>query len=588
MHRSAPRPRPLRARAAALALTLATPALVHAAPAAPAVDPATTWPQFRGLRRDGTVAPTGLATAWPASGPRERWRRAAGSGFSTVVSDGARAYTAAAEGSEEVVFALDLRTGTPVWRTVVAEPAKTEFEVGPRSTPTLDGGRLNAVSSGSLLVALDAASGRVLWQQDLTRFEKVPRFGYAISPVVADGLVIVDVGTQDLVDAAAAAAVAAGTAPPTTSADPAEHGESAAVPKPEVPPPPPPVGSIAAFDAATGELRWRGGFAGPVGYSSPLVAEIGGVRQLVYSRGTHVSGLGLDGKVLWRHETAPRAAIAMAVPLAADVFFVSASDDSAGGLAIRVRRDAAGGPASAWTTEEVWSERLMRNHFNTSVRVGDGLFGFDNATFRCLDARTGERRWAQRGFGKGSLLAAGELLYVLADDGAVALVQATCDEHRGYRELGRVQATTGKAWTSPSLAGGTLLVRDHDELVAYDVTAAGVAGAAAGVAAADAAGASGAGRTGASAAPAAPRPASATPADVAAAERALAAAATLDVDAILARHAAARGGRERWRAAQRLTLRGIYRAFSETSPFTLERQRRADRSDRRLGDLYRL
>lgn len=109
----------------------------------------------------------------------------------------------------------------------------------------------------------------------------------------------------------------------------------------------------------------------------------------------------------------------------------------------------------------------MRNHFNGSVEVGGYLYGFDNGTLRCLDAATGERQWAKRGFGKGSLIAAGDLLFVLGDGGTVAQVHA---DPAVYREAGRLQLTAGgRAWTEPSLAGGRLLVRDFDEIVSLEL-----------------------------------------------------------------------------------------------------------------------
>jgi outer membrane protein assembly factor BamB len=135
-----------------------------------------------------------------------------------------------------------------------------------------------------------------------------------------------------------------------------------------------------------------------------------------------------------------------------DRVFVSTSDDHFGGLMIRVFEQ-----DGLFRTEELWSERLMRNHFNTSVAVGGHIYGFDNGTLRCLDVDSGRRRWAKRGFGKGSLCAAGLLLFVLGDDGTLALVHAAPD---GYREAGRIQATEGR-----------LYVRDFDEIVCFDLRA---------------------------------------------------------------------------------------------------------------------
>lgn len=504
------------------------------------------WPQFRGPRQDGTALAAGVAKAWPASGPVELWRRGLGAGFSSITAAGDRLFTLAAEGDVEVAVALSAADGKTLWRVELGKPFRLEFGDGPRSTPTVHGDRVYVVSSASRLMALDAATGARVWERDLTAYDPVPRYGYAMSPVVVDGLVIVEVGTKDLVDRAVAEAAAKAGPTPTPAPD-ATPDPAAAAARPR------PIGAVAAFDAATGELRWRGGFAGPASYASPVIAELDGVRQLVYSRGTRVAGLGLDGTLLWEHETAPRSAIAIPVILPGDVVFVSTSDDSFGSLALRVKREAGG----AWKVEPLWSERLMRNHFNASVRVGDHLYGFDNGTFRCLDAATGARRWAARGFGKGSLIAAGDLLFVLGDEGTLALVRATPES---YQELGRVRALSGnsRAWTAPSLAGTRLYVRDHQELVAYEVGEKALAAAAAPVA------------------PAAPAKGAAS---VVAPE---APAGDLAVEEILRRYAAARGGAPRWQQVKGLELRGTYRAFSERSDFVLLRQRALP------ADLFRL
>jgi outer membrane protein assembly factor BamB len=147
--------------------------------------------------------------------------------------------------------------------------------------------------------------------------------------------------------------------------------------------------------------------------------------------------------------------------------FVSTAND-VGGVLLEVSQ--AGGKA---TVEEVWASREMKNHFNTTVYHQGHLYGFDNATFKALDVATGKTKWAQRGFGKGTVLLADGRLLVLSDRGVLALVEASSE---GYRELGRVQAMTGKAWTTPAIAGGRIYLRDQDEIVAYDLRTAAGAG----------------------------------------------------------------------------------------------------------------
>ncbi len=381
---------------------------------------ASDWSQYRGPDRLGSIPSPELAAGWPASGPAIAWRRPIGGGYSSVVGAGGRLFTMEATPKDEAVLALDPDTGETVWRVSVGPFVEAELgDGGPRSTPAVAGGLVIAVSSQGRLVALSTAGGGLVWQKDLTQWGPVPRFGYSMSPLIDGDLVVVEAGEREQ-----------------------EPG-------------------VLAFDLASGELRWSA-LQGPTGYTSPVVAKIGGVRQYVFARFTEVVSLSVDGAVLWRHELPPHAAIPMPVLVGADRVFVSSSEDTFGSLLLQVTREGDG-----YRTEELWSQRLMRNHFNGSVAVGGFLYGFDNGTLRCLDAATGERQWARRGFGKGSLVAAGEALLVLGDGGLAAMVHA---DPAGYREAGRLQLTAGgRAWTEPSVIGGRLLVRDFDEIVSLEL-----------------------------------------------------------------------------------------------------------------------
>ncbi len=393
------------------------------------------WPQHRGPRRQGTTVEPGLRESWGPGEPLVAWRRSIGEGYSAVAVAGPRACTMERATGEEWVVCLDAGSGETLWRTAVGPSRTSDLgDSGPRSTPAIDGELLFTASSAGRMVALSTADGSVVWRRE---FEgEAPRFGYSVSPLVDGDLVIFETGGSE-----------------------------------ESP-------GIIALDRATGTARWSL-LAGPAGYSSPIVADIAGVRQYVFFRraGNEVVSVSPAGELLWSHPTAALAVITTPLFHPPDRIFVASADDAFGGAMLRVRRGEGG-----FEVEELWNDRLMRNHFNSSVLVDGFLYGFDNGTFRCLDADSGERRWARRGFGKGSLLAAGDLLFVLSDGGTLALVEATPEE---YRERGRAPATTGRAWTPPSLAHGRLYVRDFDEIVAFDVGRGAPTGPAAGATAAD-------------------------------------------------------------------------------------------------------
>ncbi len=77
------------------------------------------WPQWRGPRRDGTSAETGLLPQWPKAGPKLLWQLAdIGDGYATPVVAGGRIYLLSNRGLEnEFVQALSVQDGKPIWTT---------------------------------------------------------------------------------------------------------------------------------------------------------------------------------------------------------------------------------------------------------------------------------------------------------------------------------------------------------------------------------------------------------------------------------------------------------------------------------------
>ncbi len=381
------------------------------------------WPQFRGPDRSGVAGDESLLESWPEGGPQEVWHREFGAGYSSIAVVDGRLFTMWADDRGEYAVSLDASDGTPLWQIRLGDFVESELgDGGPRATPTVVDDVVYAISSQSKLVALKRDGGTSIWEVDLAESGPVPRFGYSISPLVDGGVVIVEMGRK-------------------------EEGPG-----------------VTAFDLQTGEPRWEA-LNGPAGYSSPIVQQIGDVVQYVLFRaaGRELVGLSTTGEILWRHST-PEALSAIPTPIfhAPNRVFLSTSEDAFGGRMFEISADNGG-----FAIAELWQERLMRNHFNSSVLVEGYLFGFDNGTLRCLNADTGEKIWAKRGFGKGSLISADGMLLVLSDSGTLALVRATPDS---YQELGRKQVMSGRAWTSPSLANGRLYVRDFDEIVSLDIS----------------------------------------------------------------------------------------------------------------------
>ena len=408
----------------------AAPAAATRSPATPATsDPSRSsvrWSGFRGPARDGVVRGVRIETNWSASPPVELWRRPIGPGWSSFAVAADLVYTQEQRGEEEVVSCYRLATGAPVWRhTDPARFYESNAGAGPRGTPTLSGGRVYTLGATGILNALDARTGASLWSRNAATDtnRKIPDWGLASSPLVIDDLVIVAVA-----------------------------------------------GQLIAYDATTGEQRWVGE-AGGGGYSSPHLATIGGVTQVLLLRGSRtISVRPADGTLLWEH-SAGQPAVAIVQPaVTADGSVLTATGDAMGGVGIR-RVSVTPGP-SQWGVEERWTSRGLKPYFNDFV-VHDGhAFGFDGSILSAIDLADGARKWKGGRYGNGQLLllADQDLLLVLSEDGEVALVSATADK---FTEVTRFKAIEGKTWNHPALVGDVLLVRNGEEMAAFRLTLSG-------------------------------------------------------------------------------------------------------------------
>ena len=111
------------------------------------------WPAWRGPDRNGLSPETGLLKSWPEGGPKLAWKiTGLGDGYSTVSVAGGRLFVLGSKGRDEYVIALDVKDGRELWSAKVG--AEAGSYAGPRSTPTVDGDRVYALSSNGKLVCL--------------------------------------------------------------------------------------------------------------------------------------------------------------------------------------------------------------------------------------------------------------------------------------------------------------------------------------------------------------------------------------------------------------------------------------------------
>ena len=380
------------------------------------------WTNFRGPRRDGKYEEGNISTNWPAEGLHQVWRQPVGLGHASfVVADG-KAYTIEQRRSQEVVAAYDMNNGRELWTQKWNAEFTDSTGDGPRATPTWDNGRIYALGATGELRCLDANSGAVVWGKNILSDNQARNLPWAMaaSPLIVDDKVIV--------------------LPGGTSGK-----------------------SVVAYNKNTGAPVWRV-LDDTQAYVSPMLVDLAGRRQVVVVSASRVVGLTPEnGTLLWEYAWDTDSGINVSQPIMVDRnrFFIS-SGYGKGAALVEVK-----GSGNKFTATTVWENNNMKNKFNSSVLYNGYVYGLDEGILVCLDVNTGERKWKDGRYGYGQIILAGDHLIVTSDKGDVALVKATPSQ---YTEVARFTGLKGQTWNYPAIASGRLLVRNSNEMAAYDIS----------------------------------------------------------------------------------------------------------------------
>lgn len=396
------------------------------------------WPQWRGPQRDGNSKDTGLLKQWPAEGPKLLWQvNDIGDGYSTPIVVGDRIYLMSNNGMEnEFVAAHSTKDGKVIWTTRignVGNPNQNPPYPKARSTPTLEGNFLYALSSDGDIACLETKTGKIRWTKNIRKeFGGVPgEWAYAESPLVDGDLVVVTPGGAEA--------------------------------------------TMVALNKKTGALVWKSAIPGgdPAGYASAIVVQGGGRKQYVQLLTKGIVGVDAKtGQFLWRYADAAKGPAQYFTPITRGEFVYGGVLGIGGGM-VRLKQDANGVAA-----EQVYLTRGLPNGIGGAVLVGDHIYGTEaQRKLVAADFLTGKMKWEAPDFGWGSIAAADGLLFVHLISGEVVLVDASAD---GFRQKGKftppnppkkkqVGQFPEAAFSYPVIANGRLYIRDLGTLWVYDI-----------------------------------------------------------------------------------------------------------------------
>lgn len=381
------------------------------------------WNQWRGPKRDGTSAFTPPA-AWPDR-PTQVWKvNAAGAGHSSPVVSGGRVYVLSRIEPQEMTTAYDAATGKQVWRQAYDAPyqvnsAASAHGKGPKSTPVVDRGFVYTLGISGILSAYETGAGGLKWRHDFKKeFPATsPLYGAAMSPIVDGQLLIAHVGGQGN-------------------------------------------GALMAFDRVSGVPKWSWKGDGP-GYASPIIATLGGVRQLITQSQSNVIGISpSDGKLLWKIPFAAEYEQNIVTPVVAGDLLIYAG---VGKPTTAVRLVNAGG---TWTPQPVWENPDITMYMSSPVVSAGVMYGLmqrNKGGFFAADVKTGKVLWTgpPRQAQNAALTLAGGLIIATTTEGELVVLR---QGKTAFTLLKKYTVADSPIWAHPAFAPNGVIVKDAETL----------------------------------------------------------------------------------------------------------------------------
>jgi len=432
------------------------------------------WPSFRGPERTGVSTDTGLLQKWPEGGPPLVWEsKGAGRGYASLAVAGDKIFTlgdgsSTADDSDEYLLCFDRANGKPLWKLKTGTPwtsGQPDWQSS-RSTPTVDGPNVYALTAEGTLICAATATGKELWRVGLKSDlggKKGDSWGYSESVLIdGDKLVCTPGG---------------------------------------------PEATMVALDKHTGKLIWKAQRAEDrgAGHASIVIAEIGGARVYVNTTASGLLGVRAnDGKLLWSYPIKETTCVIPTPIVRDDLVFFAVGYGRGGALLKQVpapnhevkveviypmnteaKAKKGATPAEGPETDKATNEhsKKLANKHGGVVLVGDYLYADsdDKGIPYCAELITGDVKWQSRsealnaqkasGGRSAAFAAADGCLYIHFATGLMLLAKA---DPSGLVELGSfVVPGSGErpSWSHPVIVGGKLYLREQDRILCYDVRA---------------------------------------------------------------------------------------------------------------------
>ena len=417
------------------------------------------WPQWLGPQRDSVWRESGILEKFPEKGLEIRWRTPIGGGYSGPAVSHGKVYVTdriLANGiqkpsdqfkkdalpGQERVLCLNETDGSILWKHEYDCEYAISYPAGPRAAPLVADGKVYTLGAEGNLLCLDADKGTLVWSHDFKKDynAKTPLWGFSSSPLLEGKNLICMVGA--------------------------------------------PEAAVVSFDKDTGKELWKNLSFVELGYSSPVVCDVGGKRELVVWEPAAIHSLDVDtGKEIWTQVFTTQKGMVIATPrMLGDLLFVSCFFN--GPMMVKVTGDK---PEVAWRGNSSLESKPDKIHCVMGTPFLENGYIYGTCSYgqlRCLKAGTGERVWESLDYlagkptrwGNAFIVKNGDRFFLATELGDLIVAKLT---PKGYEEISRAHLLepTGDAagrpvvWSHPAFADKCVFARNDKEIVCASLAA---------------------------------------------------------------------------------------------------------------------
>lgn len=391
----------------------------------PACSALADWPGLLGPNRNGHAAPDASVSARPKPSLKLRWEIDAGQGYAGAAISQNRVVMFFRDGANDVVQAVSLDKGEPVWKTTFPATYKQgiDSDTGPRCVPQIAAGKVFAYSAAGTLHCLDFDNGKKLWSRELRKEYNADDgyFGAGSTPLILDNLnlVVTNVGGRKK-------------------------------------------GGVVAVSIPDGKTVWEATDA-DASYASPILWN----EQIVVPTRLETFGLNpSDGNVLWKFpfgQRGPTVNAATPIITQENQLFLTSSY----GIGFAIAQSLEG------KTEVLHKGDAISSQYATPIAISDCVYGSDGredggiASYVCIESKTGKTLWSESGMPichtigirSESTKAAektSENLLLVGINGKLWYLPAT---NKGFKPIWSTQLPEGKYRALPALSKNLLVLR---------------------------------------------------------------------------------------------------------------------------------